>query len=60
MRKTKTRLENIETHICNMRATMKPQETQIGQLANVLKDQNRGQFPSNTEINPKEQCKLSH
>ncbi|XP_073031282.1 uncharacterized protein [Primulina eburnea] len=29
----------------------------IGQLANALKDQNRGQFPSNTEVNPREQCK---
>ncbi|XP_073061697.1 uncharacterized protein [Primulina eburnea] len=26
-------------------------------LANALKDQNKGQFPSNTEVNPKEQCK---
>ncbi|XP_075478842.1 uncharacterized protein LOC142519696 [Primulina tabacum] len=27
------------------------------QLANALRGQNRGQFPSNTEVNPKEQCK---
>ncbi|XP_073030715.1 uncharacterized protein [Primulina eburnea] len=40
-----------------MGATMKSLETQIGQLANALKDQNKGQFPSNTEVNPKEQCK---
>ncbi|XP_075499743.1 uncharacterized protein LOC142538271 [Primulina tabacum] len=26
-------------------------------LATALRDQNRGQFPSNTEVNPKEQCK---
>ncbi|XP_073017924.1 uncharacterized protein [Primulina eburnea] len=26
-------------------------------MANALRDQNRGQFPSNTEVNPKEQCK---
>ncbi|XP_073290984.1 uncharacterized protein [Primulina huaijiensis] len=32
-------------------------ETQIGQLATALRDQNRGQFPSNTKVNPKEQCK---
>ncbi|XP_073051292.1 uncharacterized protein [Primulina eburnea] len=32
-------------------------EDLIGQLANALKDQNRGQFPSNTEVNPREQCK---
>ncbi|XP_073298528.1 uncharacterized protein [Primulina huaijiensis] len=40
-----------------MGATMKSLETQIGQLANALKDRNMGQFPSNTEVNPKEQCK---
>ncbi|XP_073061910.1 uncharacterized protein [Primulina eburnea] len=40
-----------------MGATMKSLETQIGQLANALKDQNKGQFPSNTEVNQKEQCK---
>ncbi|XP_073025060.1 uncharacterized protein [Primulina eburnea] len=47
----------METHMGNMGATMKSLETQIGQLANALKDQNRGQFPSNTEVNPREQCK---
>ncbi|XP_073133367.1 uncharacterized protein [Henckelia pumila] len=33
-------------------------ETQIGQLANALKDNKRGQFPSNTEVNPIEHCKV--
>ncbi|XP_075475699.1 uncharacterized protein LOC142509748 [Primulina tabacum] len=46
-----------ETHMGDMGATMKSLETQIGQLANALRDQNRGQFPSNTELNPKKQCK---
>ncbi|XP_073057250.1 uncharacterized protein [Primulina eburnea] len=36
---------------------MKSLETQIGQLANALRDQNRGQFPIYTEVNLKEQCK---
>ncbi|XP_073061863.1 uncharacterized protein [Primulina eburnea] len=40
-----------------MGATMKSLETQIGQLANALKDQNKGEFPSNTGVNPREQCK---
>ncbi|XP_073309941.1 uncharacterized protein [Primulina huaijiensis] len=57
MAKTESRLDNMETHMGNMGATMKSLETQIGQLAIALKDQNRGQFPSNTEVNPKEQCK---
>ncbi|XP_073049544.1 uncharacterized protein [Primulina eburnea] len=57
MARTESRLDNMETHMGNMGATMKSLETQIGQLANALKDQNRGQFPSNTEVNPREQCK---
>ncbi|XP_073273299.1 uncharacterized protein [Primulina huaijiensis] len=56
MARTKS-LDNMETHMGNMGTTMKSLETQIGQLANALKDQNRGQFPSNTEVNPREQCK---
>ncbi|XP_075497140.1 uncharacterized protein LOC142534108 [Primulina tabacum] len=57
MARTESRLDSMETHMGNMGATMKSLETQIGQLANTLKDQNRGQFPSNTEVNPREQCK---
>ncbi|XP_073294558.1 uncharacterized protein [Primulina huaijiensis] len=57
MARTKSRLDSMETHIGNMGATMKSLETQIGQLANALRDQNRGPFPSNTEVNPKELCK---
>ncbi|XP_073057404.1 uncharacterized protein [Primulina eburnea] len=57
MARTESRLDNMETHMGNMGATMKSLETQIGQLANALKDQNRGQFPSNTEVNPREHCK---
>lgn len=34
-------------HMENMSATMKSLEIHIGQLANALKDHNRGQFPSN-------------
>ncbi|XP_073030643.1 uncharacterized protein [Primulina eburnea] len=49
MARTESHLDNMETHMGNMGATMKSLETQIGQLANALKDQNRGQFPSNTE-----------
>ncbi|XP_073291028.1 uncharacterized protein [Primulina huaijiensis] len=58
MAKTESRLDNMETHMGNMGATMKSLETQIGQLANALKDQNRGHFLSNTEVNPREQCKV--
>ncbi|XP_075475633.1 uncharacterized protein LOC142507907 [Primulina tabacum] len=49
MARTESRLDSMEIHMRNMGATMKSLETQIGQLANALKDQNRGQFPRNTE-----------
>ncbi|XP_068649564.1 uncharacterized protein [Aristolochia californica] len=52
-----SRLDNIETHCSNMGATMKNLEVQIGQLATTINAQQRGAFPSNTEVNPKEQCK---
>ncbi|XP_073317224.1 uncharacterized protein [Primulina huaijiensis] len=58
MARTESLLDNMETHMGNMGATMKSLETQIGQLATALRDQNKGQFPSNTEVNPKEQCKV--
>ncbi|XP_073121751.1 uncharacterized protein [Henckelia pumila] len=37
---------------------MKSMEKQIGQLANALKDNSRGHFPSNTKVNPIEHCKV--
>ena len=36
---------------------MKNLEVQIGQLATTINAQQGGNFPSNTEVNPKEQCK---
>ncbi|XP_022868727.1 uncharacterized protein LOC111388274 [Olea europaea var. sylvestris] len=55
--KDKSRLDNIETHVSNMGATMKNLEVQIGQLATSMKSQQQGKFPSDTEVNPKEHCK---
>ncbi|WKA05269.1 hypothetical protein VitviT2T_023244 [Vitis vinifera] len=40
-----------------MGATMKNLEVQIGQLATTINAQQIGTFHSNTEVNPKEQCK---
>ncbi|XP_073273282.1 uncharacterized protein [Primulina huaijiensis] len=57
MARTESRLDSMEIHIGNMGATMKSLEAQIGHLATALRDQNRGHSPSNTEVNPKEQCK---
>ncbi|XP_073120025.1 uncharacterized protein [Henckelia pumila] len=57
MARMESRLDIMETHMCNMGVMMKYMKTQIGQLANALKDQNRGHFPSDTEVNPKEKYK---
>ncbi|XP_073120636.1 uncharacterized protein [Henckelia pumila] len=56
-KRNENRLDSMETHLTNVSASMKNLETQIGQLANALNNQQRGVFPSNTEINPREQCK---
>ncbi|XP_073138697.1 uncharacterized protein [Henckelia pumila] len=57
MARTESCLDCLETHVVNIGAMMKSMETQIGKLANALKDNNRGQFPSNTKVNPIEHCK---
>ena len=51
------RFNNIEMHIGNMDATIKSLEVQIGQIASSINAYQRGKFPSDTEVNPKEQCK---
>ena len=40
-----------------MSATIKPLEAQIGKLASSTNAQQKGKFPSDTEVNLKEQCK---
>ena len=47
--KHEAHLDSIDTHCSNMNATMKNFETQLGQLANELKNQQKGTFPSDTE-----------
>ena len=47
----------FETHCTNMNATMKTLETQVGQLANELKNQQNGKIHSDTEQNPRDHCK---
>jgi len=41
----------------NQEAFMRNLETQVGQLAKQLAEQQSGQFSANTQPNPKEQCK---
>ncbi|XP_027368194.1 uncharacterized protein LOC113874171 [Abrus precatorius] len=45
-----------QTSFKNKESSMKKLETQIGQLAEQLSSREDGRFPSNTVINPKEQC----
>lgn len=54
--KDEARLDNIETHITNMGATLKNLEVQIGQIATALQSQQKGTFPSDTVVNTREHC----
>ena len=47
--KEEAHLDSIKTHYSNMNATMKNLETQLGQLANELKNQQKVKFPSDTK-----------
>ena len=55
--KDEARLDSIETHFIHISATMKSLETQVGQLAIELKNQQKGMFPSDIEQNPRDHCK---
>ncbi|XP_031264274.1 uncharacterized protein LOC116122580 [Pistacia vera] len=50
-------LSTTETRIQNQEASIKNLEAQIGQLANIISGRQQGHLPSDTERNPKEQCK---
>jgi hypothetical protein len=40
----------------NMGATVKNLEVQIGQIAKAVQSQQKGKFPSDTEVNLREHC----
>lgn len=45
--------------VYGIKDNVKAIEIQVGQIANIIGRQHKqGQFPSNTELNPKEQCKV--
>ncbi|XP_022892010.1 uncharacterized protein LOC111406878 [Olea europaea var. sylvestris] len=54
--KDEARLDNIEIHMTNLGATVKNLEVQIGQIATAIQSQQKGQFPSDIEVNPREHC----
>ena len=53
-----TELENFKSNIHmfqeNMGASLKNLETQVGQLALNMQNQNKGAFPNDTQKNPKD------
>lgn len=49
-------LKNIETNMTNMNASMKNIETQVDQLAIAVNFNQKGSFPSDIVVNPKESC----
>ena len=46
-------MKNLETNQTNRRASLKNMETQMGQLAQSVREQPPKSFPSDTETNPK-------
>ncbi|XP_022860338.1 uncharacterized protein LOC111380906 [Olea europaea var. sylvestris] len=54
--KDEARLDSIETHMTNLGTTVKNLEVRIGQIATAIQSQQKGQFPSDTEVNPREHC----
>ena len=48
-------MNNMETNQTNLRASLKNMETQMGKLAQSVREHPLKSFPSNTETNPK-QC----
>ncbi|XP_062103872.1 uncharacterized protein LOC133814989 [Humulus lupulus] len=50
-------LTNIQTQfMTETRSSIRNLETQVGQLDNMLNDRSQGNLPSNTVVNPKENC----
>ncbi|XP_062085619.1 uncharacterized protein LOC133791717 [Humulus lupulus] len=58
--KNEARLDNIETRMSNMGDTMKSILVQVGQFAITIGSRHKGNLPSDTEVNPKEQCKVNY
>ncbi|XP_062106027.1 uncharacterized protein LOC133817500 [Humulus lupulus] len=46
----------INQFMTETRSSIRNLETQMGQLAKLLSSRQQGNFPSSTEVNPKEQC----
>ncbi|KAJ4959733.1 hypothetical protein NE237_019643 [Protea cynaroides] len=55
---TLERIERMETKVDQLTTYNRNLEIQMGQLANAFNSKGQDNFPSKTEINPKEQCKV--
>ncbi|KAJ4724863.1 DNA-directed DNA polymerase [Melia azedarach] len=56
--KNEAQLDNMKTHMVNIRAIVKSLKVQVGQLATSIKSLHNEKFPSDKEVNPREQCKV--
>lgn len=56
MEKTDKYMEKTEIALQNQGAAIKNLETQVGQIALAINGRAPGTLPSNTEVNPREQC----
>ncbi|XP_021756145.1 uncharacterized protein LOC110721288 [Chenopodium quinoa] len=54
---TSERLIKLENKVDQLANSTKNMEVKIGQIANAIISRNQGILPSQTEVNPKEQCK---
>ena len=51
-------MENIIATQKDLVTSNKNLEMQIGQIANAMNSREQGQFPSKTDVNPREHCKV--
>ncbi|XP_061351339.1 uncharacterized protein LOC133296385 [Gastrolobium bilobum] len=54
---TDTFMNETRAHHKNQDTSLRNLENQIGQLSRQLEERTKGQFPSNTIVNPREECK---
>ena len=55
MNETKVNLQNQTTQLNNQAAQLRNLEVQMGQMANLLMERQRGALPSNSEVNPRQE-----
>ena len=57
MNETKANMQNQATQLNNQAAQLRNLEVQMGQMASLLTERQHGSFPSNSEVNPREEGK---